>query len=220
MDQDRNKVIAALEKDIYRRYLSVVRLQSDGRLELDKVCLDILSPEEGEKFDIISDCSSIIIARNAIPQHRGRIISNISFDIPKSKTKSHRYGKGRLRLPRAALRILLTCRVGFRAFRYGNEIALEAEPYIPPAGDQIWNAESIEALAPHILRSPRSILNIMCVAPTQQLVPDELGFRTVGDFWKTKFHQDPMDPEFTLLRCAEVECEHCKAGYPIVREAV
>ncbi len=56
-----NLILRALKKDIERRYISVSRLQSDGRLELDRACLSILNPKDEEEFNIIDDGSSIII---------------------------------------------------------------------------------------------------------------------------------------------------------------
>lgn len=203
-------VLSALEKDINRRYISAVSLQADGRLELDSVCVNVLSPSPGEKFYIINDNSSIIIARKPLPEHEDKVISQIVFG-----SGSGDKTKWRLRLPQVPLRILLACKVGFRAFRYGDAIALEAEPYIPSL--EIDNVSSIEELAPFVLRSARSILHIDCVTSDQAIKP-ELNFRLLGEYWIRKYHQDPLDTEFKLLRCAgNNKCVYCEKNFIIVK---
>lgn len=207
----RETVLSALEKDIDRRYISIVSLQADGRLELDSACLGILSPKPGEKFSIINDSSSIIIARNPILDHKEKVISNIVYGSGVGKKI-----KWRLRLSQETLRILLACKIGFRAFKYGNEVALEAEPYIPPASIQLHEASTIEELAPYVLRAGRSIIHIDCVTERQNIVPMEFNFRLLGEYWIRQYHQDPMDPNFTLLKCG-ADCKHCKSDFPIVK---
>lgn len=206
-------VLTALQKDIYRRYISVVPLQADGRLQLDSVCTAVLNPKPGEKFYLINDNSSIIIVRKPIPEHKNKIINTIKFD---SYTKRFKH-KWRLRLPQTALRILLTCKVGFRAFRYGSEIALEAEPYIPSGRDNIKYVESLEELGPFVLRSSRSILHIECISPEQRFQVSELGFRLLGEYWIRRYHQDYLDPDLKLLRCSGKICSYCESSLPIVK---
>src|SRR5687767_1035862 len=102
-------VLSAIEKDIYRRYISVVPLQADGRLELDAACIAILAPSPGEEFSIIDDTSSIIIARKPIEAHRDKVLATTTFG-----SGSGDKVKWRLRLSQVPLRILLACKVGFR----------------------------------------------------------------------------------------------------------
>ena len=198
----RETVLAAIEKDIYRRYISVVSLQADGRLELDSSCLAILSPKQGEEFSIINDKSSIIITRSPIEEHKDKVISKIAYGSGKGNIR------WRLRLPLESLRILLTCKVGFKAFRYGKEIALEVEPFIPPTNPYLKDAKIIEDLAPHILRSSRSILHIHCISENQKLFPEELGFRILGDFWKIKYHYNPLTAS-KIICTGSKECVAC-----------
>jgi hypothetical protein len=209
---NKDVVISAIKKDLHRRYISVVALQSDGRLELDRTCINLLSPVLGEEFSIINDRSSIIIARNPIKQHEDRVIATATYGSGiDGKTK------WRLRLSKAPLRILLACKVGFRAFRYGDEVALEAEPFIPPAGSHIYSSSSIEELGPYILRSSRSILHIHCASANHSIFPTELGFKLIGEYWCEKYHQDIHDSSMSLLYCEGDNCKFCSKNLPIVK---
>lgn len=205
-------VLRALSKDIERRYISVVSLQSDGRLELDSACLRVLNPTPNEEFVLIDDSSSIIIARKPIAKHENKVIGVISYG-----SGSGDKVKWRLRLSQEPLRILLTCKVGFRAFKYGDEIALEAEPAIPDSSLESLECERIEDLAPYVLRSARSILHLDCLASSQPLDPSSLDFRLLGQYWLYKYHQDVLDPQLRLLRCSLMDCDGCTKNLPIVR---
>src|SRR5260221_6233344 len=143
MLQLRDKFLSALEKDLERRYIATSRLQADGRLELDKACIGLLDPKDGEEFSVIDDNSSIIIVRKPLPEHESKVICTAKFDEKKN----------RLRLAQRASRILLTCQVGIRVFKYNDEIALEAEPYIEPVTNLCsLNLTSFDELAPYVLR--------------------------------------------------------------------
>lgn len=196
------KVLTALEKDIKRRYISISKLQSDGRLELDKTCLAILNPKHDEEFTIIDDNSSIIIVRNPSEEHKNYIFGTAKFDEKRQ----------RLRLNQKASRILLTCSVGIRAFKYNDEIALEAEPYIEPIEDLASrNIGSIDDLAPFILRSSRSILHIDVFNSKQRIKHSGTTFRILGEYWLEQFHQNLTDVEFKLIRCKNNnDCSLCK----------
>lgn len=205
-------ILKALQKDMDRRYISVVSLQSDGRLELDNTCIRILNPKPNEEFVLIDDSSSIIIARNPIEIHKKKILGKISYGSGNGDKI-----KWRLRLTQEPLRILLTCKVGFRVFKYGEEIALEAEPAILDSSLESLECERVEDLAPFVLRSARSILHLDCLIPTQFLNPSSLDFRVLGEYWIYKYHQDPLDPQLKLVKCLEHNCPACLDKLPIVR---
>jgi hypothetical protein len=207
LHNERERVLSALEKDINRRYISVGRLQSDGRLELDKACIDILQPKEGESFSLVNDYSSIIIVRNA--KLTDNIISTVKWDSSKK----------RLRLPPSAVRILLACTVGIRAFMYNKEVALEIEPYLQPPNDNFIEAETVEQLAPHVLRPPRSILHKDILTDTT-VIDEPVLFRLVGEFWDRRQHQDPLDKHLRWRLCAGADCKSCSEQFPIISRTV
>lgn len=204
---ERERVLSALEKDINRRYISIGRLQSDGRLELDKACVDILQPKEDESFSLVNDHSSIIIVRN--PRLTDEIISVVKWDS----------SKRRLRLPPSAIRILLACTVGIRAFMYNKEVALEIEPYLQPPNERFINAETVEQLAPHVLRPPRSILHEDILTDTT-VIDEPVLFRLVGEFWDRRQHQDPLDKDLKWILCAGVDCKACIEQFPIISRTI
>ncbi len=204
---ERERVLSALEKDINRRYISIGRLQSDGRLELDKACVDILQPKENEIFSLVNDYSSIIIVRN--PRLTDDIISTVKWDSSKK----------RLRLPPSAIRILLACTVGIRAFMYNKEVALEIEPYLQPPNELFVNAETVEQLAPHVLRPPRSILHEDILTDTT-VIDEPILFRLVGEFWNRRQHQDPLDKDLKWLLCTGANCKFCNEQFPIISRTI
>lgn len=203
--QVKDQIIAALQKDISRRYISICNLQSDGRLHLDQTCISLLKPKNNEEFSIINDKSSIIIVRNPSPFHKEKVLSKTKWD---SKQK-------RLRLSQNALRILLTCQVGFRAFKYGSEIALEAEPYLAPPSTKINASKQIEDLAPYVLRSSRDIVHLEIFSEEQVLKFQE--FKLVGEYWIQHKHQDPLDSNFELINCKTTDCAACSSNFPIIK---
>lgn len=210
MLQLRDKVLAAWEKDLSRRYIATSKLQADGRLELDKSCLDILNPKDDEEFFVIDDRSSIIIVRKPLPSHESNVICKAKFDTKKR----------RLRLNQRVSRILLTCTVGIRVFRYNGEIALEAEPYIdPPENLTQLGLSSFDELAPYVLRSSRDILHIDVLDVKQQINHSGTTFRILGEYWVERFHQNVLDVNFELLRCEGSECKYCddKINYPVMK---
>ena len=203
---DRERVLSALEKDISRRYISIGKLQSDGRLELDKACIDILQPQKDEVFSIISDNSSIIIVRR--PSVSEKVIYTTRWDA----------NKKRLRLPPSALRILLACTVGVRVFTYNDEIALELEPYLQTPNSLFFDSETVEQLAPFVLRSPRSVLHVDILSPST--VADELFFKLVGEFWDRRQHQNPLDKDLNWILCTGSGCDSCEKKFPIVSRTI
>jgi hypothetical protein len=204
---ERERVLSALEKDINRRYISIGRLQSDGRLELDKACIDILQPKEDESFSLVNDYSSIIIVRN--PKLTDDIISTVRWDSSKK----------RLRLPPSAIRILLACTVGIRAFMYNKEVALEIEPYLQPPNKRFIDAETVEQLAPHVLRPPRSILHEDILTDTT-VIDQPVLFRLAGEFWDRRQHQDPLDKDLKWHLCTGVNCKFCNEQFPIISRTI
>lgn len=211
MLQSRDKILIALEKDLERRYISTSRLQADGRLELDKACIGLLDPQDGEEFSIIDDISSIIIVRKPLPAHQNKVICTAKFDEKKN----------RLRLAQRASRILLTCTVGIRVFRYNGEIALEAEPFIEPVTNlAALNLTSFDELAPYILRSSRSVLHIDVLDQKQNIQHSGTTFRILGEYWIEKYHQNIMDTSLENLRCQPGDCDYCKnkTDFPIIKK--
>jgi hypothetical protein len=205
---ERERVLVALEKDINRRYISVGHLQSDGRLELDKACIDILQPKEGEAFSLLDDKSSIILVRNPAPT--AAVIAVVKWDETKK----------RLRLPPSALRILLACSVGIRVFMYNGSVALEIEPYLqPPDSSLFFETETIEQLATYVLRSPRSIQHIDIISNTT-FIEDEVYFRLAGEYWERPQHQDPFDENLDWILCTGKNCKACEDNYPIVSRTI
>jgi hypothetical protein len=210
MIQLRDKILAAWEKDLERRYIATAKLQADGRLELDKSCIDVLSPKDGEQFYVIDDTSSVIIVRKPLPMHESMVICVTKFDEKKK----------RLRLNQRAARILLTCTVGLRVFRYNDEVALEAEPYIDPPKDLTkLNLTSFDELAPYVLRSSRSVLHIDVLDEKQKVQYNATTFRILGEYWVEKFHQKISDINFELFRCKPNNCEYCqnKLDFPYMK---
>lgn len=211
MLQLRDKFLAALEKDLERRYISTCRLQADGRLELDKACIGLLDPKDGEEFFIIDDISSIIIVRKPLPSHENKVICTAKFDEKKN----------RLRLAQRASRILLTCMVGIRVFKYNGEIALEAEPYIEPVSNlSSLNLTGFDELAPYVLRSSRSVLHIDVLDQKQNIQHSGTNFRILGEYWIERYHQNIMDTSLENLRCTPNNCEYCKniTDFPVIKK--
>ena len=213
MIKHRENILNALKKDASRRYISISRLQSDGRLELDKACLNILNPKDQEEFFIINDHSSIIIVREPLEIHKDKIISKAIY-------KSNRR---RLVLNQLASRILLCCKVGIKAFKYNTETALEIEPYIEtPHSFLSSNINNIDDLAPFILRSSRSVLHVDVFDRHQKINHSGITFRILGEYWLRKYHQEVTDPEFKSLECTNVGCIYCKdlITYPISKNII
>ena len=212
--QNRDNVIKALSKDISRRYIATSKLQSDGRLELDKACLNILMPHDGEEFYVIDDVSSILIVREPLEADKSKIICSAKYE---EKRK-------RLRLNQLASRILLTVKVGIRVFKYGtNQIALEAEPYIDePKNLFSLNLTSIDELAPFVLRSSRSVLHIDVLDRHQNINHSGTTFRILGEYWLTKWHQDITDLNFKYEKCTNQDCAKCldKLTYPLSKNII
>ena len=202
----KDKVLSALEKDLRRRYVSSSTIQSDGRLELDAVAISILNPKDDEIFSAINDESSIIIVRNPLPHHKDKVIAQPQWDAKRK----------RLRLAQNALRILLTCKVGFRVFRYGEEIALEIEPFIN-AKEIPQELEDISELGPFVLRAPRSIYYIDIITNEQRFSHTDIKFRSLGEYWVRKFHQDPLDTSFKMVMCTGSGCVSCSSNLPIMK---
>jgi len=204
---ERERVLSALEKDINRRYISIGHLQSDGRLELDKACIDILQPKENESFSLVNDHSSIIIVRN--PRPTDEIISTVKWDNSKK----------RLRLPPSAIRILLACTVGIRAFMYNKEVVLEVEPYLQPPNELFIDTETVEQLAAHVLRPPRSILHEDILTDTS-VIEQPILFKLIGEFWDRRQHQDPLDKDLKWILCTGANCKSCMEHFPIISRTI
>jgi hypothetical protein len=206
-----NLILRAIKKDLERRYISVSRLQSDGRLELDKACLNILNPKDEEEFNIIDDNSSIIIVRNPLDIHKDKVISKAIY-----KEK-----RGRLQLAQNACRTLLACKIGIKAFRYNQETALEVEPFVDVPNDKFYlNLTNIDELAPYILRSSRSVLHIDVLDRHQKINHSGTTFRILGEYWITNWHQDITDQNFKYIKCPKNDCEYCldSLTYPLSKQ--
>lgn len=197
----RDNILRGLQKDISRRYISVSRLQSDGRLELDKACLNILNPKDEEEFNIIDDNSSIIIVREPLEEHKNKVIAKAVF----------KESRKRLVLPSSILKILLCCKLGIKAFKYSNlETALEIEPFIEPIPNLIpLNITNIDELAPYVLRSSRSVLHIDVLDRHQKINHSGTTFRILGEYWLTNWHQDITDTDFKYIKCTKNDCKYC-----------
>jgi hypothetical protein len=201
---ERKTILQALEKDIARRYISTSIIQSDGRLHLDAACIGLLSPKDQEEFTVLDDNSSIIIVRKPLEADLSKVLLTTKWD---SKQK-------RLRLPPNAVRILLACKVGFRAFRYGNEVALEAEPFIEPRKID-KSIEDVFDLGKYVLRSSRSLYWLNIVSPNQKFYPFTTTFKLIGEYWIKSYHRDVLDPELKEYLCSVSDCEMCKQNIPI-----
>ncbi len=198
--QNRDLVLRGLKKDLGRRYIATSKLQADGRLELDKACLSILNPKDGEEFFIIDDLSSIIIVRQPLDSHKSQIISTAKYEE----------NRKRLRLSQIAARRLLTCKIGIKVFKYNEEIALEIEPWLSEPQDLIpLNLTSIDELAPYVLRSSRSVLHIDVLDRHQNISHSGTTFRILGEYWLTNWHQDITDTDFKYVKCTGQDCEKC-----------
>lgn len=211
--QNRDLVLRGLKKDISRRYIATSKLQSDGRLELDKACLSILNPKDGELFFIIDDLSSIIIVREPLESHKNQIISTAKYEE----------NRKRLRLSQIASRRLLTCKIGIRVFKYNNEVALEVEPFLTEPKDLVsLNITSIDELAPYVLRSSRSVLHIDVLDRHQKINHSGITFRTLGEYWLTNWHQDVTDIDFKYVKCTGQNCVKCadKLTYPLSKNII
>lgn len=211
--QNRDNVIIGLSKDLSRRYISTSRLQSDGRLELDRACLNVLNPNDNEEFSIIDDSSSIIIVRHPSKQHLNKVIAKTIY----------KESRRRFVLPSSVLRILLCCKVGIKAFSYGLETALEIEPLIsPPSNLLSLNLTSIDELAPYVLRSSRSVLHIDIFDRHQKINHSGTTFRTLGEYWVSKWHSDVTDTEFKYIKCDGQDCKLCNDNltYPMSHQVI
>jgi len=213
MIESRNQILKALSKDISRRYISICRLQSDGRLELDKACLSILNPKDNEEFSIIDDNSSIIIVREPLDIHKNKVISKAVYKAARK----------RLVLPSSVLKILLCCKIGIKAFKYSNETALEFEPYIESPPDLIsLNLSNIDELAPYVLRSSRSILHIDIFDRKQKINHSGTTFKILGEYWLNSWHQSVLDLDLNYIKCIKDNCKYCeqKSTYPLSKTII
>jgi hypothetical protein len=164
-------------------------------------------PQDGEEFFVIDDGSSILIVREPLEIDKSKIICSAKYE---EKRK-------RLRLNQLASRILLTVKVGIRVFKYGNSIALEAEPFIDePKKLLSLNLTSIDELSPFILRSSRSVLHIDVLDRHQNISNSGTTFRILGEYWLTDWHQDVTDVDFKYAKCLGKDCSKCddKISFP------
>lgn len=200
MIEQTKKVLNAIFKDLERRYISTSKLQSDGRLELDKLCLQVLNPQNDEEFFVIDDNSSVIIVRNPLDIHKNKIIATAKYEN----------AKNRLRLSQIASRKLLTCKIGIKVFSYNGALALEIEPFIDAKKEILTSGiSSIDELAPYILRSSRSVLHIDVFDRYQKINHSGTKFRILGEYWITKWHQNITDIEFKYIKCDGSICKNC-----------
>lgn len=212
MLENNKLILRALQKDIERRYISISRLQSDGRLELDRACLNILNPKDDEEFYIIDDNSSIIIVREPLDIHKEKIISKAQYKAARK----------RLVLPQSVSKKLLCCKIGIKAFKYGTETALEFEPFIDPIDLSSLNLTNIDELAPYILRSSRSVLHIDVLDRHQKINHSGTTFRILGEYWLNSWHQSVLDLDLNYIKCSKINCTYCQnlSTYPIVKNLI
>lgn len=183
MNLKNNKlVLSALEKDFSRRYIATGKIQSDGRLNLNKACINLLQPNDGDEFYLINDSSSVILVRKPLDGDEKKVIATAKWE------KS----KGRLRVSPNAMRLIMACKVGFQVFNYNDDIAIQIEPYIePPQGLSDLDIYSVSDLSKYILRSSRSLFHLDIVSLYQEV--SDLNFRILGEYWVNSFYQDLLD---------------------------
>jgi len=181
--QLKEKVLSAIEKDFSRRYIATGKIQADGRLELNKFCINLLQLKDRDILYVINDHSSVILVKSPLKHDAPNIISKAIWDAKRK----------RLRLNPDATRLLMTCEIGFQVFNYNQDIAIQIEPYIrPPSNLLNKKINYIEDLAPFILRSSRSTVHVDILSETQ-LINEKLSFRLIGEYWISKIYTDPLD---------------------------
>ena len=181
--QVKEKILSAIEKDFSRRYIATGKIQADGRLELNKFCINLLNLKDKEDLFVLNDNSSIILVKNPTEKDKAKVISTAVWEAKKK----------RLRLNPNATRLLMACDIGFQVFNYNNDVAIQIEPYIIPPKDLFSkNLSKIEDLGPYILRSSRSMVHMDILSDTQ-LVNTDLSFRIIGEYWLSKIYFDPLD---------------------------